>query len=99
MANHEEEKDSKGHPTWNENMMFLRQQMNKYPDVDWMKAMKGKGKIPYSWLTKKRMKHLFLHMMKDWVDDLCHMESQSSKKILNIYNKVFSDFHCKDVEE
>ena len=50
MANHEEEKDSKGHPIWNEKNEnldvfettneILTQQ---YPYVDWKKAMKVKG--------------------------------------------------------
>ena len=93
VANHEEEKDGKGHPFWNEKNEnldvfettneILTQQ---YPDVDWKKAMKGKGKISYSWLSKARMSHRFLPPLKDWVDDL--YGEPIKQEDLNRYNKV-----------
>ena len=59
--------------------------------------MKRKGKIPYSWLSKARMSHHFLPLLKDWVDDL--YGEPIRQEDLNRYNKVFANFHCKNVEE
>ena len=68
-----------------------------YHDVDWKKGMKGKGKIPYSWLSKERMSHRVLPPLEEWIDDL--YGEGTNQGDLNRYNQLFNDFHCKNVEE
>ena len=104
VANHEEKKDSKGHSYWdtkNENLEVFETTneilTQQYPDVDWKKAMRGKGKIPYSWLTKERMKHSFLPPLEEWIDEL--YGEGISLEDLKRYNQIFKDYNCKDVEE
>jgi hypothetical protein len=66
VANHEEKKGSKGHSYWDETKenIDVYETTNEiitilYPNINPKKAMKGKGRIPYAWLTKERMKHKF----------------------------------------
>jgi hypothetical protein len=56
------------------------------------KAVKGKGNIPYSWLSKSRMKHRFLPPLNEWVDDL--YGELIKQQDLDRYNKIFSDYNC-----
>ena len=64
VANHEEKKDYKCHSYWDEtkdnfNVFETTNEIIPilYPTVNPKKAMKGKGRIPYGWLTEERMKH------------------------------------------
>ena len=64
VANHEEKKNDKGVPYWDEKNEDLNvfETTNEiilqlYPNVDWKKAMRGKENIPIRGSTKARMKH------------------------------------------
>ena len=105
VANHEEKKDSKGHSYWdetNENLDVF-ETTNEiipllYPNVDPKKAMKGKGRIPYAWLTKERMKHkCFPTDLDSWFDDLYGEETK--REDVDRYIADFDAFQCQSVEE
>ena len=105
VANHEEKKDSKGHSYWdetNENLDVF-ETTNEiipilYPNIDPKKAMKGKGRIPYAWLTKERMKHKhFPTDLDSWFDDLYGEEAK--REDVDRYLADFDAFQCQSVEE